>query len=144
MALQIRGLRAYVGHQGWHTAEVYQDVMSGATSRPALNRRLDPSQFQAHLAQANATGMSAQASQQAARANIDHFDAAMKDAQTTASLVRKLGEAGAAPAINLPSAETALAETNAQKQQASAQLNQAKAQAQAARGRPMSTWHKST
>jgi hypothetical protein len=58
--------------------------------------------------------MSAQASQQAARANIDHGDAAMKNAQTTAGLVRKLAEAGVAPAMNLPSAEAALAETNAQ------------------------------
>jgi multidrug resistance efflux pump len=103
------------------------------TSRPALNRRLDPSEFQAQLLQANATGMSAQASQQAARANIDHGDAAVKDTQTTAGLARKLVEAGAAPAMNLPSAAAALAETNAQKQQAIAQLNQAKAQAQASR-----------
>jgi multidrug resistance efflux pump len=91
--------------------------MSGAkTSRPTLNRRLDPSQFQAQLAQANATGMSAQASQQALRANanIDHGDAAMKDAPTTAGLARKLMEAGAAPAMNLRNAEAALAETNAQ------------------------------
>jgi len=54
LALQIRELRAYAEHQGWDTAEVYRDLMSGAkTSRPALNRRLDPSQFQARLAQAS-------------------------------------------------------------------------------------------
>src|SRR5215470_6498234 len=86
LALQIRELRAYVEHQGWDTAEVYQDVMSGAkTSRPPLNRRLDPSQFQAQLAQ-----------EQAAQANIDSGDAATKDAQTTAGLAGKLKEAGAA------------------------------------------------
>ena len=129
MALQIKELRAYAETQRWDTAEVYQDVMSGAkTSRPALSRRLDPSQFQAQPAQANATAMSAQAILQAVQANIDHGDAAMKDAQTTASLARKLVKAGAAPAMNLPSAEAALAETNAQKQQAIAQLNQAKTQ----------------
>jgi HlyD family secretion protein len=109
--------------------------------------RLDPSQFQAQLAQANATWLSAQASQQAAQnnvlaadagvqaaqANIDHADAAVKDAQTSADRTRKLVEAGAAPAMNLPTAEAALAEAAAQKQQALAQLNQAKAQAQASR-----------
>jgi hypothetical protein len=136
LALQIRELRAYAERQGWDTAEVYRDLMSGAkTSRLALNRRLDHSQFQAGLVQA---------SQQAARANAnnDHGDAAMKDAPTTASLVRKLVEAGAAPAMSLPSAEVPLPETNAQKQQAIAnqaqkqaiaQLNQAKAQAPASR-----------
>src|SRR5689334_8544633 len=80
--------------------------------------RLDPSQFQAQLAQANATWMSAQASQQAAQnnvlaadagvqaaqANIDHGDAAMKDAQATADRTRKLVEAGVAPVMNLPTA----------------------------------------
>jgi DNA invertase Pin-like site-specific DNA recombinase len=37
--LQVRELRAYVEHQGWEVAEVYQDVMSSSkASRPALNR----------------------------------------------------------------------------------------------------------
>jgi HlyD family secretion protein len=109
--------------------------------------RLDPSQFQAQLAQANATWMSTQASQQAAQnnvlaadaavqaaqANVDHADAVVKDAQTNADRTRKLVEAGAAPAMNLPTAEAALDEASAQKQQAAAQLNQSKAQAQASR-----------
>jgi HlyD family secretion protein len=109
--------------------------------------RLDPSQFQAQLAQANATWMAAQASQQAAQnnvlagdaaiqaaqANVDHADAALKDSQTSADRTRKLVEAGAAPAMDLPTSEAALAQASAVKQQAIAQLNQAKAQAQAQR-----------
>src|ERR1051325_6500943 len=70
--------------------------------------RLDPAQFQAQLAQANATWLSAQATQQnaqnnvlaadaaiqSAQANVDHADAALKDAQTSADRTRKLVEAG--------------------------------------------------
>jgi HlyD family secretion protein len=103
--------------------------------------------LQAQLAQANATWLSAQASQQAAQsnvlasdagvqaaqANVDRADAAMMDAQTTADRTRKLVEAGAAPAMDLPTSQSALAQSSAQKQQALAQLNQAKAQAQATR-----------
>ena len=127
-------------------SELYADFNSQVHKGQVI-ARLDPSQFQAQLAQANATWQSAQASQQgaqnnvlaadagvqAAQANIDHADAAVNDAQTTADRTRKLVEAGAAPAMNLPSAEAALAEAAAQKQQAIAHLNQAKAQAQASR-----------
>src|ERR1041385_3520223 len=115
--------------------------------------RLDPSQLQAQLAQANATWMSAQASQQAAQnnvqpsdagvqaaqANIDRADAAMQDAQATADRTRKLVEAGAAPAMDLPTSQSALAQAAASKQQAIAQFNQAKAQAQATRSQVSQT-----
>lgn len=109
--------------------------------------RLDPSQLQAQLEQANATWLGTQASVQAAQnnvlasdagvqaaqANVDRTDAALQDAQTSTDRTKKLVQAGAAPAMDLPTAEGALAQANAQKQQAIAQLNQAKAQAQATR-----------
>jgi HlyD family secretion protein len=109
--------------------------------------RLDPGQLQAQLAQARATWMSTQAAQQtsqnnvlasdaavqAAQAGVDHADAALTDAQTSADRTRKLVEAGAAPAMDLPTSQSAVAQASAQKQQAIAQLSQAKAQAQASR-----------
>ena len=37
--LQVRRLREYAERQGWHIAEIYQDVSSGArASRPGLSR----------------------------------------------------------------------------------------------------------
>ena len=69
----------------------------------------------------------------AAQANVDRADAAMKDAETTADRTQKLVDAGAAPAMNLPTAQSALDQAAAQKQQAIAQVAQAKAQAQANR-----------
>jgi HlyD family secretion protein len=109
--------------------------------------RLDPSQLQAQLAQANATYASEQAAVQSAQnnvtaadaavesaqANVSHNDAALQDAQTSFDRTQKLVQAGAAPAMNLPTAQAALSEAAAQKQQAVAQADQAKAQAQAAR-----------
>ncbi|HEV3202568.1 MAG TPA: efflux RND transporter periplasmic adaptor subunit [Bryobacteraceae bacterium] len=109
--------------------------------------RLDPSQLQAQLEQASATWLGTQASVQAAQnnvlasdagvqaaqANVDRTDAALQDAQTSFNRTQKLVQAGAAPAMDLPTAEGALGQANAQKQQAIAQLNQAKAQAQATR-----------
>ncbi|HXR39296.1 MAG TPA: efflux RND transporter periplasmic adaptor subunit, partial [Terracidiphilus sp.] len=109
--------------------------------------RLDPSQFQAQLAQANATWLSTQATVQSAQnnvtaadagvqsaqANVDRTDAALKDAQVTFDRTRQLVALGAAPAMNLPDAQSTLDQAAAQKQQAIAQLDQAKAQAQAAR-----------
>lgn len=109
--------------------------------------RLEPSQFQAQLAQANASWMSAQASRQAAQnnvaaadaavlaaqANADHADAALKDAQASADRTRKLVDAGVGPAMDLQTSQAALSEAAAQKQQAVAQITQAKAQAQASR-----------
>jgi HlyD family secretion protein len=127
-------------------SELYADFNSQVHKGQVI-ARLDPSQFQAQLAQANATLQSAQASQQAAQngvlaadagvtaaqANVDHAEAARNDAATSADRTQKLVAAGAAPAMNLPTAEAALSEADAQKQQAIAQLNQAKAQAQVSR-----------
>ncbi|MBZ5618450.1 MAG: efflux RND transporter periplasmic adaptor subunit, partial [Acidobacteriia bacterium] len=127
-------------------SELYADFNS-QVKKDQVIARLDPSQLQAQLEQANATWLSAQATVQAAQnnvlaadagvqaaqANADRTDAALKDAQTTADRTRKLVEAGAAPAMDLPTAQSTLAQANAQKQQALAQLNQAKAQAQATR-----------
>jgi HlyD family secretion protein len=109
--------------------------------------RLDPSQLQAQLEQANATWLGTEATVQAAQsnvvasdagvqaaqANVDRTDSALQDAQTAFNRTQKLVQAGAAPAMDLPTAEATLAQANAQKQQAVAQLNQAKAQAQATR-----------
>src|SRR5579871_624688 len=109
--------------------------------------RIDPSQFQAQLNQANATWMGTLATVQsaqsnvvaadagvaAAQANVDRTDSALKDAQTSFDRTQKLVQAGAAPAMDLPTAQAALAQADAQKQQAIAQLNQSKAQAQSAR-----------
>lgn len=109
--------------------------------------RLDPSQLQAQLEQTNAAWLGTQATVQAAQnnvlasdagvqaaqANVDRTDAALQDAQTAFNRTQKLVQAGAAPAMDLPTAEATLAQGNAQKQQAIAQLNQAKAQAQATR-----------
>jgi HlyD family secretion protein len=127
-------------------AELYADFNS-QVKKDQVIARLDPSQLQAQLEQANATWLGTQASVQAAQnnvlaadasvqaaqANVDRADAAMQDAQTSATRTQKLVEAGAAPAMDLPTAQSALAQANAQKQQAVAQLNQAKAQAQATR-----------
>jgi HlyD family secretion protein len=109
--------------------------------------RIDPSQFQAQLAQANATWLSTQASVQsaqnnvlaadsavqAAQANVDRTDAALQDAQTSFDRTRDLVNAKVAAAMTLPTAQAALSQAAAQKAQAVAQLGQSKAQAQAAR-----------
>ncbi len=127
-------------------SELYADFNSHVKKDQVI-ARLDPSQFQAQLAQANATWMSMQASvqtaqsnvaaaeaaAQSAQANIDHAQAALNDAQSSYDRTRKLVDAGVAPAMNVPTAESALGQANAQKQQAIAQANQAKAQAQASR-----------
>lgn len=127
-------------------AELYADFNS-QVKKDQVIARLDPSQFQAQLAQANATWMGAQANVQAAQnnvlasdagvqsaqANVDRTDAALQDTQTSLDRTQKLVQAGAAPAMNLPTAQSAVAQAAAQKQQAIAQLNQAKAQNQATR-----------
>lgn len=109
--------------------------------------RLDPSQFQAQLAQANAALASAQAAEQGARtsivvneaaaqaaqANVERTEAVLADAQRSLDRTRQLVEARVAAATDLQAAETAVAQAAAQRQQAVAQLNQARAQAQAAR-----------
>ncbi len=127
-------------------SELYADFNSQVKKGQVI-ARLDPDQFQAQLAQANATYLSTQASVQsaqsnvtaadaavaAAQANVDRTDAALQDAQKSFDRTQKLVQAGAAPAMDLPTAQSTLDQAAAQKQQAIAQVNQAKAQAQASR-----------
>src|SRR6185369_7859377 len=125
-------------------AELYADFNS-QVKKDQVIAKLDPSQLQAQLGQANATWLGTQASVQSAQnnalaadagvqsaqANVDRADAALQDAQTSFERTQKLVEAGAAPAMNLPTAQSTLNQASAAKQQAIAQLNQSKAQAQA-------------
>jgi len=127
-------------------SELYADYNS-QVKKDQIIARLDPSQFQAQLAQANATWQSSMATAQAAnnnviaadagvqsaQANVDRMDAALKDAQTSLDRTRQLVEAKVAAAMELTTAQSTVAQAAAQKQQAIAQVNQAKAQAQAAR-----------
>jgi HlyD family secretion protein len=127
-------------------SELYADYNSNVKKDQVI-ARLDPSQFQAQLAQANATWQSslatiqaannnvvaADAAVQSAEANVDHMDAALQDAQKTLDRTRQLVDAKVAAAMDLQTAQSTAAQAAAQKQQAIAQVNQAKAQAQAAR-----------
>ena len=127
-------------------SELYADFNS-QVKKDQIIARLDPSQFQAQLEQANATWLGAQANVQAAQnnvlasdagvqsaqANADRTDAAVKDAQIAFDRTQQLVQLGAAPAMDLPTAQSTLSQASAQKQQAIAQVNQAKAQAQATR-----------
>jgi len=127
-------------------SELYADFNS-QVKKDQVIARLDPSQFQAQLAQANASFLSTQAtvqsaqnnviaadaSVQAAQANVDRTDAALKDAQVSYDRTKSLVDAKVAAAMTLPTAQATLDQAAAQKQQAIAQLNQSKAQAQAAR-----------
>lgn len=127
-------------------SELYADFNS-QVKKDQVIARLDPSQFQAQLAQANASWLSTQANVQsaqnnviaadaavqAAQANVDRTDAALKDSQTSYDRTKSLVDAKVAAAMTLPTAQAALDQAAAQKQQAIAQLNQSKAQAQAAR-----------
>jgi len=127
-------------------ANLYADYNS-QVKKDQVIARLDPSQFQAQLEQAQATYLSAEATAQAAQnnviaadagvqsaqANLDRTAAALQDAQTSFDRTQKLVQAGVAPAMDLPTAQSTLSQADAQKQQAVAQVNQAKAQAQASR-----------
>ena len=109
--------------------------------------RLDPSQLEAQLTQAQAnlqgararvqnaqmTVLSADASVEAAQANADRTDAVVQDAQRNYNLTEKMIAAGVTARRDLETAQATLAQAHAQKQQAVAQVNQAKAQAQSAR-----------
>jgi len=125
---------------------LYADYNS-QVKRDQVIARLDPSQFQAQLAQANATWQSALATVQAAnnnviaaaagvqaaQANVDRMDAALLDAQKSYDRTRQLVEAKVGAAMDLQTAQSTLSQAAAQKQQAIAQVNQAKAQEQASR-----------
>ena len=124
-------------------SELYADYNSQVKKGEVI-ARLDPSQFNAQLAQANGTYLSAQAAAQAAQnnvvsadagvasaqANVDRTDAALVDGQKSYNRTRALVEAKVGPAMDLETAQSTLDQAAAQKQQAVAQLNQARAQAQ--------------
>jgi HlyD family secretion protein len=123
-------------------SEIYADFNS-QVKKGQIIARLDPSQLQAQLtqAQANLTGANAgiataqaaqlnmQAGIAASQANVDRTDAALADAKRTLDRTRELVSAGVAPRQQLDTAEAAVAQAAAQRQQAVAQVNQARAQA---------------
>ncbi len=127
-------------------ADLYADFNSHVKKGQVI-ARLDPSQFQAQLAQATATYQSALATAQAARnnvvaadaaiaaaqANVARTQAAADDAQKSYERTRQLVEAKVGAAMDLQTAQSTLSQAIAQKQQAVAQANQAAAQAQSAR-----------
>ena len=136
-----------VGTQASGTvAELYADFNSHVKKGQVI-ARLDASQFQAQLAQANATWLATQAgvqsaqsnvlaaegAVQAAQANVDRTQAALADAQKSYDRTRQLVEAKVAAAMDLQTAQAAVDQAAATKQQAVAQVNQARSQAQAAR-----------
>jgi HlyD family secretion protein len=136
-----------VGTQASGTiAELYADFNSHVKKGQVI-ARLDASQFQAQLAQANATWLATQAgvqsaqsnvlaaegAVQAAQANVDRTQAALADAQKSYDRTRQLVEAKVAAAMDLQTAQAAVDQAAAAKQQAVAQVNQARSQAQASR-----------
>src|SRR3954453_8228673 len=136
-----------VGTQASGTiAALYADFNSHV-KKGQIIARLDASQFQAQLAQANAAWMSAQASVQsaqsnvlaaegavqAASANVDRTQAALADAQKSYERTEQLVEAKVAAAMDLQTAQATLDQAAATRQQAVAQVSQAQSQAQAAR-----------
>src|SRR3954452_17955470 len=136
-----------VGTQASGTiAELYADFNSHVKKGQVV-ARLDASQFQAQLAQANATWLATQAgvqlaqsnvlaaegAVQAAQANVDRTQAALADAQKSFDRTRQLVEAKVAAAMDLQTAQAAVDQAAATRQQAVAQVGQARSQAQAAR-----------
>jgi HlyD family secretion protein len=127
-------------------SEIYADFNTQVKKGQVI-ARLDPSQLQAQLTQANANYASAQANIQTAensilsadagvegaQANVDRMDSVYRDAEATLNRTRELVAAGAAARKDLQSSEAAFTQAAAQRQQAISQLNQAKAQAQSAR-----------
>ena len=127
-------------------SEIYVDFNSQVKKGQVI-ARLDPSQLQAQLTQvsANLTGaqasvqtgqsavLAADASVEAAQANLERADAVLADANRTLERTKMLVSEGVTPARDLDTAQTAVAQASAQKQQAAAQANQARAQAQSAR-----------
>src|SRR4051794_26457269 len=108
-----------VGTQASGTiAELYADFNSQVKKGQVI-ARLDASQFQAQLAQANATWLSAQAAVQsaqsnvlaaegavqAASANVDRTQAALADAQKSYERTQQLVEAKVAAAMDLQTAQ---------------------------------------
>src|ERR1700730_6649205 len=117
-----------VGTQASGTiAELYADYNS-QVKKDQIVARLDASQYQAQLAQANATPLSSEAAVQSAQntvlsadaavesaqANLDRTDAAAIDAQQSYDRTRKMVDAQVAAAMTLPTAESARAQAAAQ------------------------------
>ncbi len=110
-----------------------------------LVAKLDPSQLQAQLTQAQASAasararvqtaqtnvLSAKASVEAAQANLARAESVAQDAERNYELTKSLLAEGAASKRQVETAQAALAQAAAQRVQALAQVNQAKAQAQA-------------
>jgi HlyD family secretion protein len=127
-------------------SEIYVDYNSPVKKGQVI-ARLDPANLQAQLTQAIANQASAQASVQtaqtgllaadaaveAAAANIERLDAMVRDAQINFDRTRELVAAGIGARKELDTAQAALNQAKAQRQQGVAQLNQVKAQAQGSR-----------
>lgn len=136
-----------VGTQVSGTISELMADYNSTVKKDQIIARLDPSQFNAQLAQANGTYLSTLASVQAAQnnvtaadaavtsaqANVDHMQAALNDAQASFDRTKKLVDAQVAAQMTLETAQSTLDQAAAQKQQAIAQVNQARAQAQSAR-----------
>jgi HlyD family secretion protein len=127
-------------------SDIYVDFNSQVKKGQVI-ARLDPSQLQAQLTQAQASFTSAQmsvqsgqasvasadAAVQAAAANADRLQSAVDDALLNLNRTRELVEEKVAARRDLETAQAAYNQSVAQKQQGVAQVNQARAQAQAAR-----------
>jgi HlyD family secretion protein len=127
-------------------SEIYADFNSRVKKGQVI-ARLDPSQLQAQLTQAQANLAGAQAGVQtaqaaqlstdagvaAAQANVERTDSVLADATRTLERTRDLVTAGVAPRQQLDTAQATVNQAAAQRQQAVAQLNQARAQAQSSR-----------
>jgi HlyD family secretion protein len=127
-------------------SELHADFNTKVTKGEVI-ARLDPSQLQAQLTQANASLASAQAAVQSgqtavvsadagvesAQANVERLDSVVQDAQRNYNRTEELVNERVSARRDLEVAQATLAQAVAQKQQGVAQLNQAKAQAQSAR-----------
>jgi HlyD family secretion protein len=136
-----------VGTQASGTIAALNADFNSQVKKGQVIARLDSSQFQAQLGQANATWLSAQAAVQSAQSNVQAADAAvdaasanvegaqaaLADAQKSYERTRQLVDAKVAAAMDLQTAQAAVDKAAATKQQTLAQMNQARSQAQAAR-----------
>jgi HlyD family secretion protein len=127
-------------------SDIYVDFNSHV-KKAQIIARIDPSQIQAQLTQANANLTGAQASVQTAESavaaadagvqsaqfNVERLNAALAEANRNVQRIRELVEAGVTPRRDIEPAEAAATQAAAQHQQALAQANQARAQAQSSR-----------
>jgi HlyD family secretion protein len=127
-------------------AELHADFNSRVT-KGQIVARLDPSLFQAQLAQSQAnlanaharleTAGNAVANQEAslasAAANRDRVQAARNDSERAYRSMQQVADTGAVSSREVETAQAALAQADAQLQQAAAQVEQARAQLSSAR-----------